>query len=87
MMTDDPAGAVLVAEVVPTSRRGVAIGLVFIILLGLSVVVLQQSDVPIISNESGAQDSSSSDWRPYSVVAPIDTGINVYHDHFRTDEI
>ena len=87
MMTDDPAGAVLVAEVVPTSRRGVAIGLVFIILLGLPVVVLQQSDVPIIANESGAQDSSSSDWRPYSVVAPIDTGINVYHDHFRTDEI
>ena len=29
----------------------------------------------------------SSDWRPYSVVAPIDTGINVYHDHFRTDEV
>ena len=25
-------------------------------------------------------------WRPYSVVAPIDTGINVYHDHFRTNE-
>ena len=29
----------------------------------------------------------STDWRPYSVVAPIDTGINVYHDHFRTDEV
>ena len=27
------------------------------------------------------------DWRPYSVVAPVDTGINVYHDHFRTEEI
>ena len=25
-------------------------------------------------------------WRPFSVVAPIDTGINVYHDHFRTNE-
>ena len=25
-------------------------------------------------------------WRAYSVVAPIDTGINVYHDHFRTNE-
>ena len=22
----------------------------------------------------------------FSVVAPIDTGINVYHDHFRTNE-
>ena len=29
----------------------------------------------------------SADWRPYSVVAPIDTGINVYHDHFRTTEV
>ena len=25
-------------------------------------------------------------WRAHSVVAPIDTGINVYHDHFRTNE-
>ena len=25
-------------------------------------------------------------WRSYSVVSPIDTGINVYHDHFRTNE-
>jgi hypothetical protein len=26
------------------------------------------------------------DFRTYSVVAPVDTGINVYHDHFRTNE-
>jgi len=25
-------------------------------------------------------------WRAFSVVAPIDTGINVYHQHFRTNE-
>ena len=25
-------------------------------------------------------------WPAYSVVAPIDTGINVYHDHFRTND-
>ncbi len=25
-------------------------------------------------------------FRNYSVVAPVDTGINVYHDHFRTNE-
>ena len=25
-------------------------------------------------------------WRSFSVVAPIDTGINVYHAHFRTNE-
>lgn len=31
-------------------------------------------------------DTSSDDWRAFSVVAPVDTGINVYHDHFRTNE-
>ena len=29
---------------------------------------------------------SEDSWRSYSVVSPIDTGINVYHDHFRTNE-
>lgn len=33
-----------------------------------------------------AQSVASDDWRPFSVIAPIDTGINVYHDHFRTNE-
>lgn len=28
----------------------------------------------------------SDDWRAYSVVAPIDTGINVYHSHFIMNE-
>ena len=31
--------------------------------------------------------NTNTDWRHYSVVAPVDTGINVYHDHFRTDEV
>ena len=30
--------------------------------------------------------TDSGDWRAFSVIAPIDTGINVYHDHFRTNE-
>ena len=39
------------------------------------------------SSSSTAQDTSESDgWRAFSVVAPVDTGINVYHDHFRTNE-
>ena len=29
---------------------------------------------------------SDNEFRTYSVVAPVDTGINVYHDHFRTNE-
>ena len=38
------------------------------------------------TNPVNAVQPSGDDWRPYSVVAPIDTGINVYHDHFRTNE-
>lgn len=30
--------------------------------------------------------TTSNEWRAFSVIAPIDTGINVYHDHFRTNE-
>ena len=36
-------------------------------------------------SESISNDDSD-DWRAFSVIAPIDTGINVYHDHFRTNE-
>ena len=36
---------------------------------------------------SGIQDNSTSnDFAAFSVVAPIDTGINVYHDHFVMEE-
>lgn len=31
-------------------------------------------------------ESEGDEWRAFSVVAPIDTGINIYHDHFRTNE-
>lgn len=36
------------------------------------------ADEPTIAGDDG--------WRAYSVVAPIDTGINVYHDHFLMEE-
>ncbi|MGB1659299.1 MAG: hypothetical protein ACPHHS_02255, partial [Candidatus Poseidoniaceae archaeon] len=43
-------------------------------------------------DEDGTQNRAGeanldTNWRHYSVVAPVDTGINVYHDHFRTDEV
>ena len=34
-----------------------------------------------------SSDESDDSFRPYTVIAPIDTGINPYHDHFQTDEI
>ncbi len=38
------------------------------------------------SSPSSQDTSENNGWRAFSVVAPIDTGINVYHDHFRTNE-
>ena len=35
---------------------------------------------------NSAVGNESNEWRAFSVIAPIDTGINVYHDHFRTNE-
>ena len=41
-----------------------------------------------LANEVEKDDSIETEYdlRTYSVVAPVDTGINVYHDHFRTNE-
>ena len=41
-----------------------------------------------LANEVEKDDviETENDFRTYSVVAPVDTGINVYHDHFRTNE-
>jgi len=59
-----------------------------------TMVVASVFVVAAMVNEAGDSNASASssaasdeDWRPYSVVAPIDTGINVYHDHFRTEEV
>lgn len=40
-------------------------------------------DDEVTTNAPEAEDDG---FRAFSVVAPIDTGINVYHDHFRTNE-
>ena len=42
-----------------------------------------EDEFELIPHES----SQSTEFRPYTVIAPIDTGINPYHDHFQTDEI
>ncbi len=38
------------------------------------------------TTQNAISSDTSNEWRAFSVVAPIDTGINVYHDHFRTNE-
>jgi len=49
------------------------------IMASLSGCISDDSKEPIPIDEKET-------FRNYSVVAPIDTGINVYHDHFRTNE-
>ncbi|MGB0617447.1 MAG: S8/S53 family peptidase [Candidatus Poseidoniaceae archaeon] len=42
---------------------------------------------PSSVSEVDVDSNQEQDWRPFSVVAPIDTGINVYHNHFISDEV
>ncbi len=56
--------------------------------LSLVFVMITASLSGCVSDDS-AQETLIEDeeiFRNYSIVAPIDTGINVYHDHFRTNE-
>lgn len=62
----------------------IAVGvLTFLLIFSFFALALTgDSTSPPVSQET----SENNDWRAFSVVAPIDTGINVYHDHFRTNE-
>ena len=42
---------------------------------------------PSVMSDGGEEGSEGDAWRPFSVVAPIDTGINVYHNHFSSEEV
>ena len=56
--------------------------------VSLVLVMITASLTGCMSDDS-AQETLIEDeerFRNYSIVAPIDTGINVYHDHFRTNE-
>ena len=84
------AAGLLVADDVALVRKrrvGVAV-LMLALLIGLVLGAgLLLGEDNAIANTMNSEQPPSSDWRPYSVVAPIDTGINVYHDHFRTEEV
>ena len=66
--------------------------LVVLLLLGVGLggmyVFIALNDGESLSSQGNtAMEKQGNGWRYYSVVAPVDTGINVYHDHFRTDEV
>ena len=56
--------------------------------LSLVLVMVMASFSGCISDDSVEETLIEDDetFRNYSIVAPVDTGINVYHDHFRTNE-
>ena len=76
--------AELVAEL---PRSNYMIGILLSTIL-ISSIFLILSYSASDEDDAGASFSNqeSGDWRSFSVVAPVDTGINVYHDHFRTNE-
>jgi len=82
-------GGIMVAEDVAALRRKRVVPVILVVLLLVSLVAGAMSLLD--ENETSASmvdgQPPSTEWRPYTVVAPIDTGINVYHDHFRTDEV
>jgi hypothetical protein len=55
-----------------------------ILISALFLAIAYSPDEGSVSESIANTDSG--DWRAFSVIAPIDTGINVYHDHFRTNE-
>ncbi|MGB0611864.1 MAG: hypothetical protein ACPGMW_04490, partial [Poseidonia sp.] len=86
-MSDVLDATLVVEEVVTSMTRKQLLALALVVLLVVSIV----AGIATLSDSS--QQSKTSDvfggedgWRAFSVVAPIDTGINVYHDHFRTNE-
>ena len=81
-MSDGAIEAELVPEVNNT-RLIVALSITFLIIGSILFALSRES---VEENEIQAVSSSDDGWRSFSVVAPIDTGINVYHDHFRTNE-
>ena len=82
-------GGVMVVEEVATLRRKRVVPVILVVLLMVSLVAGAVSLMDENQNSASMFDGQppSTEWRPYTVVAPIDTGINVYHDHFRTDEV
>ena len=58
-----------------------------LLIVGMWYFATSEWDISGEGQKSSSQMNSDTGWRHYSVVAPVDTGINVYHDHFRTNEV
>ena len=87
MGENEDAGLLDEAALAEDARRGpLAVLLSTLLVASLFVGLSMLGSPDNATNLANAGQPSGDDWRAYSVVAPIDTGINVYHDHFRTNE-
>jgi hypothetical protein len=77
---------VLEAELVDSSSGSRMIIAISIIAIIFGSILLVYSGGEEVTEGLQSSTISGDEWRPFSVIAPIDTGINVYHDHFRTNE-
>lgn len=73
--------------VAQTAKKTQAVAIATLIFAALftTLAVLNPETSQDLSVDDGIE-AEDMDFRPFSVIAPIDTGINVYHDHFRTNE-
>ena len=80
----DIADAII--EIGPSPSKKMLGALLSTILLSSIVLGFAMDANPDMGNASTEEQSEQNQWRSFSVVSPIDTGINVYHDHFRNNE-
>jgi hypothetical protein len=87
-MADADEGALFAEDVAVTSmgqKQLIALGIATLLVVSF-VTVLAAFNDEVETKQTQDALVESDGWRAFSVVAPIDTGINVYHDHFRTNE-
>ena len=87
-MSDDSTVEIADAIIVigPSPSKKMLGALLSTILLSSILLVFAMNTNPDVDNTSSEEEDEQDQWRAFSVVAPIDTGINVYHEHFRNNE-
>jgi len=82
--TVDLADAIIGIDPSPSKKMmGALLATILVSTLMLGIAMNTNSDMV---NAAAEEQNEQNQWRSFSVVSPIDTGINVYHDHFRNNE-
>jgi len=80
----DIADAIIGIDPSPSKKMmGALLATILVSTLMLGIAMNTNSDMV---NAAAEEQNEQNQWRSFSVVSPIDTGINVYHDHFRNNE-